>query len=593
MMDIDSSVCEYYRPSNQTISIPKMVIRKRKKSSKKFEIKKSRDCSSHQIIKSSWPRQQLSLKYWTIIETKIDQKLDKLFTKTVEFLIEFIEKEMFQKSILDFVKIPTAIMFSDSLATSIRVVENVMQKISRKVISITLNTFDDSMQSVINQFMSQIQNHFTDDIDAKDHLVSIEDIINHLIYDDDVPIKNLMIVINDFDKFNMNVLNRLILILKQFKSRLSIGLIFFKNDLLNSNLINYLPMNTIDHLYVEIIDNDLQELEIENLIEDLIFDPEMRLKFHPKFLKKLTDHFKRYDLTIEAFKLSLKTSLFYYFFFNPLTILLDEEFETLIKSDSDISLLFENSISSLPSTKIENDDYLEAYRITLHDNHKFMIDLKIILDLFRILNLPTQNFIYYYWNIYSKSNGFEFQNELKRLLDTSQSRMQTALIKLKNLYSDSSLSNLLILLNDFESKLAHQMQEDCLERSKQAESAKKLGLECQIEIVKSKLRNISSRNDLKKLLEPSQKKNLNEYQKSKLILIDEIQKSFESTRFDAHRGLIDSIFCNVSLQPYRSNRFNLKSVLSLVNPLNNRPYNLAVFILAFRLSIRFLSEKNL
>lgn len=111
-MDIDSSVCEYYRPSNQTISIPKMVIRKRKKSSKKFEIKKSRDCSSHQIIKSSWPRQQLSLKYWTIIETKIDQKLDKLFTKTVEFLIEFIEKEMFQKSILDFVKIPTAIMFS-------------------------------------------------------------------------------------------------------------------------------------------------------------------------------------------------------------------------------------------------------------------------------------------------------------------------------------------------------------------------------------------------------------------------------------------------------------------------------------------------
>lgn len=440
-----------------------------------------------------------------------------------------------------------------------------------EMIFIELNANDNSLNNVFSQLFWQIDHCF--DLDPNKNK-SIEDIFNSIINNSKFEMLNIkiVIIISDFEKFNMIILNKLILITKFFVDKLSIGFIFIKNHILNSNLNNHLPMGTIDYLIIKIIKSDFQQENINAIIsifQDIIMDEDIRFKFHPKLIKKLIEHFDQIEFSVHYLKTTLRIHVFYYFYQNPLSIVCQEndEFKLSVLNDKENYYLncFKNSLNIV--AKFSNDnEYVEHLADTYHSilmkNSLFTIDLKILLKLFHYLNISTQNFIF----LYTKGSIGEYnfqENILYQLYnDVTQNKMFVALNKLLKDFINFENISLIKTIKEYSIKLNEIIQKDYLETTKQNESAKQLGLECQVEIVKNKFRKINSRYEWQQSLKPCENRNQSQYSQWKKEFIREFDHILSSDSLFSEQIIIDALFCNIEQITIPSSRRILNQALN-------------------------------
>ncbi|OTF75005.1 hypothetical protein BLA29_001808 [Euroglyphus maynei] len=190
----------------------------------------------------------------------------------------------------------------------------------------------------------------------------------------------------------------------------------------------------------------------------------------------------------------------------------------------------------------------------------------MVLQLFDDLNIPTERFTHHYYNFFTYKLSSEKLGEsfhLERLYDVTQNLMKNALEKLK--FSNQHLNNNPVwkVINNYLVKLDEIINRDKLEQAKQNESIRQLGLECQVEMVKDKLRHINSRYEWKRSLQPIAKQNLSQYEQWKNDFICHLERSLADFQFnDDERKLIDALFCNMFSINHLSYRLNIDKALA-------------------------------
>lgn len=441
-------------------------------------------------------------------------------------------------------------------------------------ILIQLDPSHDTMRNILQQFQRTFsQQQLFDDNFNLDILQTIEDVLKLAIKTTQIngqQGQHLIVVVYEFEKFNMNVLNKFITITKSFINDIPIGFIFFKQNLFNANLNNYLPLDTIDHLFVRIYNDGFPKSSILSLFVDIIQDDNLRMKFHPNLIEKLSENFERKELSFEYFRHLMQIIVFDYFNQNPLSIICDEDFQSY--KDDDFASCFRNSLNILSLQQIPFDDeYIDklskCYEKLLKKNFQSIQCLNIVLQLFNDLSIPVGHFTNHYSKFFKQKSLDEKSVEhlhLERLYDVTQNRMKNALEKLKLTNQHLMTNNpALNVINDYLVKLDELINRDKLEQAKQNESIRQLGLECQVEMVKDKLRNINSRYEWKRTLKPLAKQNLSQYEQWKNNFIGQLEQSLVDCHFnDEERKLIDALFCNMFSMNHLSYRLNIDKALA-------------------------------
>ncbi|KAH7645487.1 hypothetical protein HUG17_1025 [Dermatophagoides farinae] len=299
-------------------------------------------------------------------------------------------------------------------------------------------------------------------------------------------------------------------------------------------------------------------------------DDNLRMKFHPNLIEKLSENFERKELSFEYFRHLMQIIVFDYFNQNPLSIICDEDFQSY--KDDDFASCFRNSLNILSLQQIPFDDeYIDklskCYEKLLKKNFQSIQCLNIVLQLFNDLSIPVGHFTNHYSKFFKQKSPDEKSVEhlhLERLYDVTQNRMKNALEKLKLTNQHLMTNNpALNVINDYLVKLDELINRDKLEQAKQNESIRQLGLECQVEMVKDKLRNINSRYEWKRTLKPLAKQNLSQYEQWKNNFIGQLEQSLVDCHFnDEERKLIDALFCNIFSMNHLSYRLNIDKALT-------------------------------
>ena len=441
---------------------------------------------------------------------------------------------------------------------------------NESTVIIQLDSSHDSMRNILQQFLRTFSQRkvFDDDFNTET-LQTIEDVFELLTKSGHNGCVHLIVVVYEFEKFNMNLLNKFITIIRSFISDVPLGFIFFKQNLFNANLNNYLPMDTIDHLYVRIDDDGFRKSSILSLFIDIIQDNNLQIKFHPTLIEKLSENFERIEFSFENFRNLMHLIVFNYFNQNPLSLICDANFQSY--NDDNLTLCFRNSLNIRSLQQIPFDDeYMnnlsKCYQELLKKNSQLMQCLNIILQLFSDLSIPIEQFPYHYSQFFTNKTSSEKCGEnlhLERLYDVTQNRIKNALEKLK--FSNQHLNNNPIwkAIDSHLVKLDELINRDKVEQEKQKESIRQLGLECQVEMVKDKLRHINSRYEWKRTLKPMAKQNLSHYEQWKNNFICNLEQLFADFQFNNdERSLIDALFCDMFPINHLSYRLNIDKALA-------------------------------
>lgn len=357
-------------------------------------------------------------------------------------------------------------------------------------------------------------------------------------------ISSLVIFIYDFENFNKQLLTFLIQVLKEYVKQIPIIFVFMIYSQLNSSIQHFLPAHATDCLIIEDIPSYYEPKLINHLLHKFVTDSSIQFKIHPQFLKEIC-YYLNFELSFSNLLILLKSLLFDHCYSSPLSSILDgDNFESYFSSDTKLMKIFQNSIPYL-----YKDNYAEAlaneYKTLLTQHKIFVFNLEVLIDMDSLCCNSSKSFLELYCKITSTPNYDYNSNLLSSYSRVTQSVWCVTLKRLIEKYRNNKNDPIIACLIDYEHKLADIIRIENEESEKQQESAKKLGLECEVKVIKDKLRNLNSRTEWRASIIPHQRKSeLSKFEFWRIDLLNEIETIMKKCSLIKFQHLIDSLFYN-------------------------------------------------
>ncbi|KAJ6216383.1 hypothetical protein RDWZM_007540 [Blomia tropicalis] len=560
----ESETCECYVPKKTTSS---KIIKtsNRRVTAKKKALKSSQPDVAivPKAVVDEWERKNIYSMQWEIIESKLMNLSGDLFQNYVQDVSKFIIRYS-DSTKIKFVNqqqvgfncglIPTAMIALNSTMTQMRFAKEVVRQLDSNNQSIKvlhLDAFNCSTKSnLFKEFFNSLVDNESFEANGFDRNewknMPFDEFFQIWLSSFVKPKRAkkepkltpipLLIFIHDFENVSKQILVDLIIILKEYINNVPIILVFLLYNHLNSSIQFYLPSEATENLLIEDIRPFYEPKYIPQLLKEFVSDPNIRFKIHPKIIEKISSYITNYEFSFSNFIALLKGLAFDYFYENPIsTICFVEDLEKKLQSDNHLLNVFQNSIPISGTDDAYVKNLIEEYKDMLIKHEQFTIDLQLILDLQSYCSLDVEDFITYYCQILSNSTFNFRENILYRFFRINENIFKSALEIIINKYTNKHPNNsLLMTMIKFKNSLKAILSKEKEEEESQLKSTKKLGLDCEVKIVKNKLRNLNSRSEWKQSIAPKNdiKRQFSAFEQWRIDLIDsldsDIQQSFPS-----------------------------------------------------------------
>ena len=372
--------------------------------------------------------------------------------------------------------------------------------------------------------------------------------------------RSLVIFVFDFENVNKQTLINLILILKEYMKNIPIIFVFLLSNQLNSSIQYHLPSLATDNLQIEDIQPFYEPKFIPQLLKELILDENIHFKIHPELVQEIYLYFTNYELSFSHFLIFLKSLVFDYFYKNPLSVVCqNNDFPKLLQGNRHLLNVFKNSLPL--SDEVDGDDsvYIQTifdqYTDLLKKHSEFVFNLQILIDLQTRCLCEPSGFLALYCEMVNETECNFKDVFLSPLLKVKENTWNSALKKVISKCNGDA--ELVATLAQYQLKLADILEKELEDEKNQLNSTIKLGLQCDVKIVKDKLRNLNSRSEWRQSMAPKvagQMKQMSSFDQWKVDLIDAIEQILQHSTPSQYHYLLDAIFYN-NIDFVRSHHF--------------------------------------
>lgn len=364
-------------------------------------------------------------------------------------------------------------------------------------------------------------------------------------------LNSLVIFVYDFENFNKQVLISLILKMKPHIHRFPIIFVMMIQNQMNDSVQYFLPAEATDCLLIEDIEPYYEPKFVVNLFESFISTSTINFKLHPNFIKEMFMHFNNYELSYGNFLVFMQSILFQHYYTNPLSIICgDEDFPKKLKSDKKLLGIFKNSLNVPEAGQLNDSEFVAVlcrdYKQLMVKHDKIIIYINMLIDLGTFCFVTSRSFLYFYIRMVSPDEFDLKEKYLSRFYRVQANVWKNALFQLIQKYGPNPLVE---TLKEFWSRLDDMIEKEETEENKQIDSAVKMklhyGLDNDVKLMKTKLRNINSRAELRQNLTPQRsQKELTQFELWKVDIIDSIDAFLKKESVASLKYLINGVFFN-------------------------------------------------